>query len=382
MSQICQYFTEPSSPSSSNSSKKSAKKTSNTEEPSKEQQYQEALRDLKICWIPKSFLRPSLSPPPPDLLSLSDSDCSMIKGNSTTICWVNRRSWTNIFLCIWLVFNNWKVNWNNNRAPRLRKGKMRNWTKSFDSSERNFSRWSTKNRSSNSSDKRLPRATTKKVKRAKRPSSLLSWPANLSLSLSLSREMEKRRQWLIDLHLSLGNSLCDLSVPTDEHLEQLTSLFKSLLKHLEISDGKLVPFLCKFYLLKKSYGKLWKLLLKQLEEKSSSQHQEIDEKLLQVNHEPSIVTSDSFLSVLLALSNNQSQLFNHLSRTLDRRQISFCSSAFLNSLSLAFSSLSFSDRNSRWPSTIQRSTFIFPNSSVRSFVRSLSSPLDRNLSFR
>jgi hypothetical protein len=70
MNTIYQYFTEPNSSSSSNSSKKSSpnsvsssKKQVNspptTDEgtpnsPSqKDQQYQEALRDLKISWIPK-----------------------------------------------------------------------------------------------------------------------------------------------------------------------------------------------------------------------------------------------------------------------------------------------------------------------------------------
>lgn len=70
MIEIYQYFTEPSSPISSASSKKSSSANSNstakkslnispttTDEGTttnpKDQQYQEALRDLKISWIPK-----------------------------------------------------------------------------------------------------------------------------------------------------------------------------------------------------------------------------------------------------------------------------------------------------------------------------------------
>lgn len=95
--------------------------------------------------------------------------------------------------------------------------------------------------------------------------------------------MEKRRNWLIDTYLSLGVSLCDLSSVNDETLNHLTNTLKTLQKHIDINDGKLTNFLYKYYLVKKSYGRAWKLLLKQIEEKSSSQQQEYDNKLLQVN---------------------------------------------------------------------------------------------------
>ena len=92
--------------------------------------------------------------------------------------------------------------------------------------------------------------------------------------------MEKRRNWLIDVYLSQGNSLCDLSTMTNEQTISLTNLLKIFQKHLDINDPKLTNFLYKYYLTKKSFGRAWKILLKQIEEKSSS---EFDQKLLQVN---------------------------------------------------------------------------------------------------
>lgn len=95
--------------------------------------------------------------------------------------------------------------------------------------------------------------------------------------------MEKRRNWLIDTYISLGMCLCDLSSLNDDTLNYLTNIYKSLQKHIDTNDGKLMNFLYKYNLVKKSYGRVWKLLLKQIEEKSSSQQQEYDNKLLQVN---------------------------------------------------------------------------------------------------
>lgn len=94
--------------------------------------------------------------------------------------------------------------------------------------------------------------------------------------------MEKRRNWLIDANLSYGNCLCDLSSLTNEQSNNLTNLLKIFQKHLEINDGKLTNFLYKYYLTKKSYGRAWKILLKQIEDKSSAQQQDFDQKLLQV----------------------------------------------------------------------------------------------------
>lgn len=96
--------------------------------------------------------------------------------------------------------------------------------------------------------------------------------------------MEKRRNWLIDINISLGMSLCDLSTINDEILNSLTNVLKTLQKHIDINDGKLGNFLYKYNLVKKSYGRALKLILKQLEEKSSSQQHEYDNKLLQVNY--------------------------------------------------------------------------------------------------
>jgi hypothetical protein len=94
--------------------------------------------------------------------------------------------------------------------------------------------------------------------------------------------MEKRRNWLIDIYISLGNCLCDLSTINDETLGYLANILKTLQKHIDINEGKLANFLYKYNLIRKSYGRAWKLLLKQIEEKSSSQQQEYDQKLLQV----------------------------------------------------------------------------------------------------
>ncbi len=94
--------------------------------------------------------------------------------------------------------------------------------------------------------------------------------------------MEKRRNWLIDIYISLGIALCDLSTINDQTSTYLTNIIKTLQKHIDINDSKLANFYYKYYFIKKSYGRVWKLLLKQIEEKSSSQQQEYDNKLLQV----------------------------------------------------------------------------------------------------
>jgi len=94
--------------------------------------------------------------------------------------------------------------------------------------------------------------------------------------------MEKRRNWLIDIYISLGIALCDLSTINDQTSTYLTNIIKTLQKHIDLNDSKLANFYYKYYLIKKSYGRVWKLLLKQIEEKSSSQQQEYDNKLLQV----------------------------------------------------------------------------------------------------
>ena len=94
--------------------------------------------------------------------------------------------------------------------------------------------------------------------------------------------MDKRRNWLIDMNLSLGNSFCDLSTMTTDQSNSLTNLLKIFQKHLDLNETKLANFLYKYYLTKKSYGRAWKILLKQIEEKSASQQQDLDQKLLQV----------------------------------------------------------------------------------------------------
>ncbi len=98
----------------------------------------------------------------------------------------------------------------------------------------------------------------------------------------IKNDMEKRRNWLIDIYLSLGNALCDLSIINDEQLIYLTNIIKILQKHIDINDTKLMNFIYKYYLNRKYFGRAWKIILKQIEEKSSTQQQELDQKLLQV----------------------------------------------------------------------------------------------------
>ncbi len=77
---------------------------------------------------------------------------------------------------------------------------------------------------------------------------------------------------------------CTSAANTDDQSGYLINVLKSLQKHIDINDGKLANFLYKYYSIKKSYDRLWKLFLKQIEEKSSSQQQqENDQKLLQIN---------------------------------------------------------------------------------------------------
>ena len=69
---------------------------------------------------------------------------------------------------------------------------------------------------------------------------------------------------------------------TTDQSNSLTNLLKIFQKHLDLNETKLANFLYKYYLTKKSYGRAWKILLKQIEEKSASQQQDLDQKLLQV----------------------------------------------------------------------------------------------------
>lgn len=77
-------------------------------------------------------------------------------------------------------------------------------------------------------------------------------------------------------------ALCDLSNASEETSTQLTNLMKNLQKHIDLNDGKVAQLNYKLHLIKKSYGRVWKLLLKQIEDKSASQQQDFDNKLLQV----------------------------------------------------------------------------------------------------
>jgi hypothetical protein len=141
-------------------------------------------------------------------------------------------------------------------------------------------------------------------------------------------DMEKRRNWFIDIYISLGISLCDLSTISDETSTSLTNIIKTLQKHIDINDAKLSNFNYKYNLIKKSYGKVWKLLLKQIEEKSSSQQQEFDQKLLQVKLRFCFIFLFFFF---LALSNNEYEIFSYISRTFNSCKISSSLCPFLTS---------------------------------------------------
>ncbi|CAF1324405.1 unnamed protein product [Didymodactylos carnosus] len=94
----------------------------------------------------------------------------------------------------------------------------------------------------------------------------------------LKIDMEKRRNWLIDSNILLGNCLCDLPSSTQD-MKQLNSIYKQLQKHIDINDTKVLNFVYKYHLANKNYGKAMKILFKQLEEKSTN---ELDTKLLQL----------------------------------------------------------------------------------------------------
>lgn len=132
--------------------------------------------------------------------------------------------------------------------------------------------------------------------------------------------MEKRRNSLIEIYFSLGNAYLELCSFSEEMEFPLKTLWKNLQKHLDLNDSKFVPFLTKYHFQKKFYGKYWKLLLKQFEEKPSTQHQDLDEKLLQVviNDHLRLHLHHRFFS-LLALSNIRFEIFNILSTTFNHR---------------------------------------------------------------
>ncbi|CAF1027939.1 unnamed protein product [Adineta steineri] len=65
---------------------------------------------------------------------------------------------------------------------------------------------------------------------------------------------KKHRNWFIDIYISLGILLCDLSVINDKTSTYVTYIFKTLQKHIDINDGKLTNLHYKYNLMKKSYG--------------------------------------------------------------------------------------------------------------------------------
>ncbi|CAF3676595.1 unnamed protein product [Adineta steineri] len=70
----------------------------------------------------------------------------------------------------------------------------------------------------------------------------------------ISYDMEKRRNWFIDIYISLGMLLCDLSNINDETSTYLTNIVKILQKYIHINDRKLTNLYYKYNLMKKSYG--------------------------------------------------------------------------------------------------------------------------------
>ena len=174
-----------------------------------------------------------------------------------------------------------------------------------------------KKRFSNSSVKKMLNPMTKTFYKRKR--SLIFLSVCLFHNKFSFRNIEKRRNWLIDIHLSLGNSLCDLSTFNEEHSNLLNSAIKTLQKHIDLEDSKLFSFLWKFYLKKKFYGKACKLILKQIDEKSLSQQKDLDNKLLQVNSTFNFSLVISLFVFSLALSIDEYEIFNQLSRTFNHR---------------------------------------------------------------
>ncbi|CAF4672915.1 unnamed protein product [Rotaria sp. Silwood1] len=261
MNTIYQYFTEPNSSSSLSSSKKSSsssasninKKQANppvttTDEgtsnsPSqKDQQYQEALRDLKISWIPKLIddqgkLYEDLISEQQDLITYVPLYIARLQQLENQL--KQQQSY----------LTNEKKDEKLNEIIKFIQDKLL----SLIDEDIILKFFGQKNSSSNDKEIQL-----------------------------IKTDMEKRRNWLIDINISLGMSLCDLSTINNDTLIHLTNIYKNLQKHIDINDGKLTNFLYKYNLIKKSYGRVWKLLLKQIEEKSSLQQQEYDNKLLQL----------------------------------------------------------------------------------------------------
>lgn len=136
--------------------------------------------------------------------------------------------------------------------------------------------------------------------------------------------MDKRRNWLIDAYLSLGNALCELSTGGQEISDQLNAVMKNIQKHVELSDNKLTQFLLKYYFNQRLFGKALKVLLKQLEDKQSSQQQEFDEKLLQVGFDDENEKDRSIclIELVSGLSKNQCPTSDRLSGENSCGQIS------------------------------------------------------------
>ncbi|CAF3801202.1 unnamed protein product [Adineta steineri] len=258
MNTIYQYFTEPSSTSSSSSKKSSStsvtgssKKqvsspviTTTTEEGTtnnssqKDQQYQEALRDLKISWIPK--LTDDQGKLYEELIS-EQQDLN----NHVPLHLARLQQLENQLKQL----TNEKKDEKINEIIKFIQDKLLTL---FDE-DLILKFFGQKNSSSTDKENQL-----------------------------IKTDMEKRRNWFIDIYISLGILLCDLSNINDETSTYLLNIFKILQKHIDINDGKLSNLHYKYNLMKKSYGRVWKILLKQIEEKSSSQQQEYDNKLLQL----------------------------------------------------------------------------------------------------
>ncbi|CAF1250085.1 unnamed protein product [Rotaria magnacalcarata] len=261
MNTIYQYFVEPCLSSSSSSSKKSSSSSANStnkkqtnpiitttddgisnSQSQKDQQYQEALRDLKISWIPK--LNDDQGKLYEELL------CEQQDLNNHIPLHIARlQQLENQLKQQQPILTTEKKDEKLNEIIKFIQDKLL----SLFNEDLILNFFGQKNSSSTDKDIQI-----------------------------IKSDMEKRRNWFIDIYVSLGVSLCELSTLNDDTLNYLTNIYKTLQKHIDINDGKLTNFLYKYNLAKKSYGRVWKLLLKQIEEKSASQHQEYDNKLLQL----------------------------------------------------------------------------------------------------
>ncbi|ESO86457.1 hypothetical protein LOTGIDRAFT_129137 [Lottia gigantea] len=109
-------------------------------------------------------------------------------------------------------------------------------------------------------------------------------------SSSVKTDMEKKKGYLIDCVVKLGIAQCEIytkhstgttsssvdsSSSEDIKLDDITQTYNILLKYIDINDQKVIPFTIKYYTILKHYGRVIKLINKQIEDKGGNKEQDI-----------------------------------------------------------------------------------------------------------